>query len=280
MTDPGTLQRSTSATRRVAPRVWMGIVALIGYVLFAAALGNVLGGLAGEGDDLGEFALSHLVPLPVAIAVAVVFIRWAGWSGPVWRETPTFRLTPHRRWLLAIPVCALLIPLGEAFTVPWADRAVSFVLVVALGTLMVGLGEELVCRGILLVSLRERHGELVTLLGTAALFALAHVYSSIWHGLQPATVAFQVAALAMSGVTYYWIRRVTGRLWVGVLVHAFTDFVLYVGSEAGNSTEAMGATVDTGNPVSVTAQVLLAALAAISIVSVIREDRRSRRRAA
>lgn len=279
MTDPGTLQRSTSATRRVDAKVWIGILALVAYIVFAAGLGNLLGDLADEGDDLGEFALSHLIPLPIAIALALAFVNWAGWSRPVWRETPTFRLRPHRWWLIAIPVCALLVPLGEAFTVPWADRAVTFVLVVALGTLLVGLGEELVCRGILVVSLRERHGELVTMLGTAALFALAHVYSSLWHGLQPAVIAFQVAALALSGVTYYWVRRVTGRLWVGVLLHAFTDFVLYVGSGAGNSAEAMDTTVDAGNPVSLTAQVLLAVLAAISVVSVVLEDRRTRRRA-
>jgi membrane protease YdiL (CAAX protease family) len=265
-----------TGTRRVRPRVWIGLVAVLIYIGFAAGLGNVLGGLAGD-DATAEFALSHLIPLPVAIAAAMAFVRWVGWWQPVWRETPTVRLTPRRWWLVSIPVLALLVPLGQAATIPWHGRAVSFILIAAVATLLVGLGEELVFRGILLVTVRERHGELVTLLVTAVVFALAHVFASVWHDVPPAVIAFQVAVLAMTGVGYYWVRRVTGRLWVAVLLHAFTDFVLYVGSEAGNPAEALATTSDAGNPVSVTAQILLGIAITASIVSVIREDIRARR---
>lgn len=268
----------TTETRRVRPRIWIGLVAVLIYIGFAAGLGNVVGGLAGD-DATAEFALSHLIPLPIAIAAALAFVRWAGWRQPVWRETPTVRLTPRRWWLVSIPVLAVLVPLGQAVTIPWGDRAISFILIVAIGTLLVGLGEELVFRGILLVTVRERHGELVTLLVTAVVFALAHVFGSVWYGLPPAAIAFQVAVLAMIGVGYCWVRRVTGRLWVAVLLHAFTDFVLYVGSEAGNPAAAMATTSDATNPVSVTAQILLAIAITASVISVIREDIRTRRHA-
>ena len=269
----------TPASPRVRPRIWIGLVAVVIYIAFAAILGNALGALAPADDTTAEFALSHLIPLPIAIALALGFVGWAGWSSRVWRETPTVRLTPRRWWLLSIPILAALVPLGQSLAIPWADRAVSFLLIIAVGTLLVGLGEELVVRGILLVSVRERHGEVVTMLVTAGVFALAHVYSSIWHGLEPAAIAFQVSVLAMTGITYYWIRRVTGRLWAVVLVHAFTDFVLYVGSEAGNPAEALSTASAAGNPVTVTAQILLVAATVASIVSVIREDLRTRRAA-
>lgn len=276
MTTP---MQQTTDTRRVRPRIWIGLVAVIVYVAFAAGLGNVLGGQAGD-DATAEFALSHFIPLPIAIAGALLFVRWAGWWQPVWRETPTVRLTPRRWWLVSIPALIALLSIAQAVTIPWAERALSVILIIAAGTLLVGLGEELVCRGILLVSVRERHGELVTMLVTAFVFALAHVYSSIWHGLSPAAIAFQVAALAMSGVGYYWVRRVTGRLWVAVVLHAFTDFVLYVDSEAGNAASAMASTADAGNPVTATAQLLLIIAVTASVVSVIREDNRTRRHAA
>ena len=272
--------RPTLEAPRLRPRIWIGLLSVVVYIVFAAVLGNVLGGLAPTDDSTAEFALSHLIPLPFAIGLALVFVRWAGWWERVWHEAPTVRLTPRRWWLVSIPVLAVLVPLGQALTIPWGDRAVSFLLIVALGTLLVGLGEELVVRGILLVSVRERHGELVTMLITAGVFALAHVYSSIWHGLAPAAIAFQVSVLALSGITYYWVRRVTGRLWAVVLVHAFTDFVLYVGSEAGNPADALTSSSDAGNPVTVTAQLLLIVAAVVSIVSVIREDLRNRRGAA
>lgn len=273
----GNASEALAAVPRVRPRVWIGIAAVVVYVLFAAGLGNLLGDLAADDDVVREFALSHLIPLPIVIALTLLFVRWAGWWRPVWKETPTPRLTPRRWWLVAIPVLALLLPMGQIVTIPWSDRAVAFLLVVAIGTLLVGLGEELVFRGVLLVSIRENHGEAVTMLGTALLFALAHVFSSLWLGLDPAFIVIQVAALAMTGVTYYWVRRVTGRLWVGVLLHAFTDFVLYVASGAGNQADALDNT-SAGNPVSVTAQILLAIATAVSVISVIREDLRTRRR--
>lgn len=112
--------------------------------------------------------------------------------------------------------------------VAWAERSLGVIAVVALGTLLVGVGEELAIRGILLTAVRARHGEFVTLLVTALVFALAHIPGSIISGLPMAFIALQVGGLAIAGATYYWIRRVTGRLWVGILVHAFTDWVLYL----------------------------------------------------
>jgi membrane protease YdiL (CAAX protease family) len=263
--------------KRVRPRVWIGLLAVLVYLAFAAVLGNVLGALAAPSDAAAEFTLSHLIPLPIAIVLGLLFVRWAGWWDSIWRETPTPRETPHRRWLIAIPVLLVLVPLGQVWSVPWADRAVSFILIAAVGTLLVGLGEELYFRGILLVSVRERHSELVTTLTTAFVFAIAHVLSSFWHGVPLAAIGFQVAVLLMNGILYYWVRRVTGRLWVGVLVHAFTDFILYMGSGAGNPSAGMQSSVDVGNPVTVISQLLLGIAAAASIVSVIREDRRIRK---
>lgn len=265
----------SAGDRKLRPRIWIGLVAVAIYLLFAALLGNLLGGLAAPDDVTAEFALGHLIPLPIAIVLAVVFVRRSGWTG-VWRETPTLRMTPRRRWLASIPVLMVLVALAQAPSIPWADRAIDFLLLVALGTLLVGLGEELVVRGILLVSVRERHGETLTMLVTALVFAFAHVFSSIWHGLPLAAIAFQVSVLMMNGILYYWVRRVTGRLWAAVLVHALTDFMLYVEAGASNAAEAAPSGLDPSNPVLVISEMLLLVAAAASVVSVIREDRRTR----
>lgn len=264
---------------RVRPQIWIGLGAVAVYVVFAAVLGNALGALAGPDDPTREFALSHLIPLPIAILLGLLLVHRAGWSGRVWREQPTPEMTPRRLWLVAIPLLAVLVPLGQVFTIPWAERALDVILIIAVGTLLVGLGEELYLRGILLVTVRERHGELVVMLVTASVFALAHIVGSLWHAVPPAVIAFQVSFLFLTGIVYYWVRRVSGRLWVAVLVHAFTDFVLYLGSAAGNPSEALATSADTGNPVTVVAQILLIVAVLLSIVSVIREDLRNRRAA-
>ncbi|WIB33081.1 type II CAAX endopeptidase family protein [Curtobacterium sp. MCSS17_005] len=261
---------------RVPRTIWVGLLAVVVYLLFAAVLGNILGDLA-DGDT-ASFALSHLIPLPIAIVLALLFVRWSGWAG-VWSEVPTFRMQPRRWWLVVIPVLAVALPLGQVADIDWGTRSAGVVVTIVVGTILVGFGEELSLRGILLTAVRGRHGEFVTLVVTAVTFALAHVVGSIWGGVPLAGIAFQVAALTSTGVTYYWIRRVTGKLWVGIAVHALTDCVLYLTSSASSASEALinGPGTITNQTFLATVQVLLIIAVLVSVVSVIREDRRSQR---
>lgn len=145
---------------------------------------------------------------------------------------------------------------------------------------MVGFGEELVIRGVLLTAVRARHGEFVTLLITTTVFALAHIPGSIIAGVPPPFIAFQVLGLTTVGATYYWIRRVTGRLWAAMLVHALTDFVLYLsaGSDTPTTPTSQEYTAPDSGFLGIIG-VLLWIVLAIGVVSVIREDRRKQTRA-
>ena len=266
-----------TAVRTAKPRTtWIALCAVVVYILLAAGLGNLLSGMVDDTQVVAQFALGHFIPLGIGIAFLLVFLRWTGWGRDVWRERPTPTLTPRRWWLVSIPALAVLIPVTELGDVPWASRSAGFIAVIALGTLMVGFGEELAIRGILLTAVRAHHRELVVLLVTAAVFALAHIPGSLIAGAPPAVIAIQVTALAAVGATYYWIRRVTGLLWVGMLIHAFTDWVLYLGSEAGAPAVSVPHEhATTGSPLAAVPEVLLWLLLALAVVSVIREDRRT-----
>lgn len=270
-----TTSTPTAGPDRIRRTIWVALLMVVFYVFCAAVLGNLFGELAGD-DDTAEFVLSHFIPLPIAIVLGLLFVRWARWDG-IWSETPTVSMRPRRLWLILIPVLATIIPIGNAFDVDWPSQSVSTVLLVAGGVLMVGFGEELYLRGILLTAVRARHGELVTLLVTSIVFALAHVLSSIWADVPFGRIVFQVFGLTMAGIAYYWLRRVTGRLWVGVLVHAFTDGVLYLGSDISRPSEALTHHATSSNETFlIVVQVVLIVLSVISIVSVVREDRRHR----
>ncbi|WP_460796942.1 CPBP family intramembrane glutamic endopeptidase [Microbacterium sp. GXF0217] len=268
---------------RSRPRsIWLALLAVVVYVLLAAGLGNLLSGLVSDDQELAQFSLGHFIPLAVAIVGLLLFLRWTGWGADVWREPPTPTLTPRRWWLVSIPVLVVLLPLSQLGDVPWMSRSIGFVLVIAAGTLMVGFGEELLIRGVLLTTIRARHGELVTLLVTSVVFALAHIPGSIIGGASLGAIAFQVSFLAASGAAYYWVRRVTGRLWVAMLAHALTDWVLYLASGAGTPAASLPQTHSSEDPnmFAVTFQVLLLIATTMSVISVIREDRRHKRSAA
>ncbi len=267
---------SESVVTSGRPRsIWLALAAVVVYVLLAAGLGSLLSGLVSDEQELAQFSLGHFIPLAIAIIGLLLFLRWAGWGEDVWRERPTPTLTPRRWWLVSIPVLVVLLPISQFGDVPWASRPIGYVLVIAAGTLMVGFGEELLIRGVLLTAVRARHGELIALLGTSLVFALAHIPGSIIAGASLATIAFQVSFLAAAGAAYYWGRRVTGRLWVAMLAHAFTDWVLYLASRAGTPGASMPHDhAGSPNPIQATVQIMLLVATTVSIISVIREDRR------
>lgn len=271
---------TTVASRPRRFRVVAALAAVLVYVLLAAGLGNLLSGLVGDDQEAAQFALGHLIPLPIGIVLLVLYVRWAGNSSAVWRERPTLTLTPHRWYLLAIPVLAVGISIAGTTEVPWAERGLGIIALVTVGTLLVGFGEELAVRGILLAAVRERHGELVTLLATSFVFALIHIPGSIIAGNSPVFIVIQVAGLMVGGATYYWIRRVTGRLWVGAVVHAFSDWVLYLAMNDVVPATSMPQDHTATDTILGDAELVLWFFLAISVISVIREDHRNRQQRA
>ncbi|ANJ28036.1 CPBP family intramembrane glutamic endopeptidase [Agromyces aureus] len=263
------------APGRVARTFWVGLAAAAVYVLIAAGLGNLMDVLVPTESPELEFALSHLVPLPIALALGLWFARWSGWWSDIWRQRPVTSQPPRRYWMLAVPVLLLVGPVLGLFDVPWSDRSVGLVLLLALGCLLVGLGEELFYRGIIRVSIRARHGEFVALLVTSLLFGLSHSVGSMINGVPAGAIAFQVAVTAFDGALYYVVFRATGRLWVPVLIHAITDCTLYLQSDEWSA--ATGHAVPDPGPVAIGAQFVLGALLIAAVVSFLLEDARARR---
>jgi len=280
MTSPADRPEVDTALRsadRVPRTFWVGLAALVVYVLLAAGLSNLLVDLIQPDTPAAEFALAHFVALPILIVAGLLFARWSGWWNDIWTEpAPAARPgTPRRRWLWAVPILLLINPILGLIATPWTERPVDYILIAAVGCVMIGVGEELYCRGILRVSLRARHGLFLTVLVTSLLFGVAHAFGSLTHGVPVPIVAFQVSVTAMNGVMFYAAFLATGRLWVPMLLHAFTDFSLYV--QSGGTDAAPGhAGVDLG-PVSAVVQVALTAFALIFLISAAREDLRNRK---
>jgi Predicted protease of the Abi (CAAX) family len=245
------------------------MVAVGFYVAIAAGLAAVLDAALGPAPDpVVELALTHVVPLPLAIAAGLVFARRAGWWAEVWTEPNVLHGPMRRRWMLLVPVAIAAQIVLLLISTPWPTLSGSSIGVGLLCYLLVGLGEELYFRGILLVAARGHHGETVTLLVTAFTFGFAHTLGAALHGLPAGAIAFEVAVTAMLGVVLYAARRATGTLWVPILLHALGDYARWLSS--GDGQDHIG-----GADASV--QVVLGVLATAVLVSTIREDRRMRK---
>ncbi len=100
--------------------------------------------------------------------------------------------------------------------------------------LFVGVFEELLTRGVLLVGLRRRLPEFGVWIASCVLFGLLHLLN-ILAGAAVGATLLQVGFAASFGSTLYLARRLTGNLLLPVLLHAFWDF----------GSIAVSATVDT-----------------------------------
>jgi len=263
----------TSTGFRLRPRIWVGLVAVAFYVFLAGWVGQYLGELAPEGDSLADFALGHFIPLPIGIGAALLFLHLSRWQRAVW-TSPSVIGERRRWWMLAIPVLFLIQIVIGLSTENWQSKLPSTVMIVLAGTLLVGIGEELYLRGILRVSVLERHGEFAALLITSIVFGLAHTVKFLFEGLPVGLVLFQIVFLAMDGALFYGALRATGTLWVPIVLHALNDFQLYLhaGTDGGAPAPEFG-----NDPITIGSELILMALSVALVISTIRNDLRRRK---
>lgn len=250
----------------------MGIAAAVLYVLIAAVAGNLLDPLAG-GDEALDFVITTWVPVAVLIVIGVLFARRAGWLREAW--TAPSPLSERRRWwLLSIPALLIIQIILILFDVPWSERAVPLVLIYLIGSLLIGIGEELYFRGIFRVAMRGHHGELAALLVTSIAFGLAHTVGYLFNGVPLGATALSVAFLAMNGALFYGTLRATGTLWIPILLHGLGDFARFMqqGGSAHEEAQSFG-----GDAATAAVEFALIGLSIALVVSIARSDQHDRK---
>lgn len=227
----------SAAAGRAGQRVRPGVLVALGVVVVYAALiavDDVLPG--GSGEDIADPALSflrsHVLPLGTIAALLVLFVTRAGWSREVWRERPEQRVP---RWWLAFPVLYVAVVAGNLTQADWS-QATTLLLVLLVGTLLVGFTEELAVRGILLTGARASMPELPAFLLTCLVFGALHGLNLLT-GAPLVPTLLQMAAPTGFGGIYYAVRRSTGRLWPAMPLHALNDFSLYAGGADADATD-------------------------------------------
>ncbi|UOE43572.1 CPBP family intramembrane glutamic endopeptidase [Agromyces larvae] len=256
-------------TDRVPRVLWVGLVAALVYYVVAGGGGAVFNTtLPSDIDPVASLALSHLTILPVLIAIGLAFAWFSGWWRDIWTTPRISSSRPRRWWLYVVPLVLALQVVVMLVDAPWASLSAAYIFVGLIAYLLVGLGEELFFRGILLQSVRSHHGETVTLLVTAFVFGLGHSVNSAFLGVPVSGIAFQVIVTAAAGVLYYAAFRVTGTLWVPIVLHGLGDYGRWLLGGDGQ---------DHTTPGDIWLQGISWVLAVAVLVSTIREDRRTHR---
>jgi uncharacterized protein len=249
---------------RVRPRPSLAFAIGFGYAVLFLVL-ELIGNI--DYDKIGESTHNVIrgVVIPVAIgsAVLAVLTTALGWWKPVLSELPSDPPKPPR-WLLVIPGLVLLIGLVGIPYGNLGDIGGSYLLWLALGTLLVGFSEELVFRGLAVVGFRGGYSEVRVWIWSSVLFGLLHgVNVVLGQGIVP-TIRQVIFAFVLGSI-FYAIRRTTGTIIVGMVLHGLWDFSAFArAAEAGTS--ATRGTVDIASAGVGLVQSLLAFVAVVLFI--------------
>lgn len=199
---------------------WRSLLAvLVYYGLYQ--LGSLLFGplYAATEDPALKILIGTGLPIALGCAILVAF----GWSLGWLREL--FGPQPIRGswWMWIAVVAVLLFNVLRFATTDYAKAGAGVVIAWLVAGLFIGLAEELLTRGFVVVLMRRAgYREIVVALISALLFAVLHA-GNLFSGQPLGATLLQVVYTFAFGLCMYLTLRVTGRLIWPVLLHASTD---------------------------------------------------------
>jgi membrane protease YdiL (CAAX protease family) len=221
----------TAGIRRISIRRYLGIevgylavlllAELVSWMAFGGGGSTAAGGTAGSATytETGAIWARTVVPVGASLVFVVVVVTRLGWWRPVLHDHK-----PVRRWVWVVPGVLALTALAATNYPGLAETSAAFVASLLLGTMLIGLTEELMSRGVGVTAFRVNgYGERAVALWTSLIFGLSHAASLLGGPVG----LIQVAYTTVGGVLFYLTRRVTGGLVGAVLIHGLWDFGLF-----------------------------------------------------
>lgn len=201
-------------------KMWHFLVLVVLYLAIVqglAALLNTGHDASNAVSSVENIIRSIIIPVALASTFTLAIVSYLG----AWKEIFTNSL-PVRRWLMAIPAILLITIIVITNYPGLTDKGLEFTLLLLVGTLMVGFGEELMFRGLGVIAFRNSgYSEFQVGLWTTIIFAVAHATNIFTAG---PSALIQVLATAGTGLIFYFILRSTGALFVAMLAHGLWDF--------------------------------------------------------
>lgn len=210
-------------------------------VLYAAVflVAGLISGVDYDNISQSSSNVVGFVVIPVGLGILVtlaVTARW-GWWHQLFHEDD--RLTrPRWRWLIPAFVSGTI--LVTLIVAPWDEFPVGLVLLILIGTLMVGFAEEIIFRGYVLLGARARYTEVGAWFFSSAAFGLLHGLNII-SGQAVGLTLKQIVLAFVLGSGFYLIRRITGLLVVCMVLHGLWDFSTFIGAGRGDHAEGIAA---------------------------------------
>lgn len=200
---------------RVTPRLWMAIPAVVVTLALSIVIGPLVASALAPKGDLVVFGLI-VIGLVLIVTLPILFLL--GWLRPVFFEQKRVRGI-----LPTVLAFGPVLYLGYlAVTARWSEIPVGTVLTAILLAAIAGIGEELTFRGVAVVTLRAKLSEVWVAVVPSVVFGLVHLLN-LGGDLPTSEVLYQVFYAILFGFAAYALRRVTGGLFIPILIHTLNN---------------------------------------------------------
>jgi membrane protease YdiL (CAAX protease family) len=220
---------------RVKPSIWLAFFIYFGYVVIFTAtwIINKVEYL-NIGKNAETARLWYATPTLLGCLFLVITISYLGWwrivlfdkikSGPIWA------------WLLPIVMAGLI--LLKLVHLKTENISQDLWLWSMLGAIGVGLGEEMITRGSMVVALRTQFSEGKVWLFSTLLFSALHI-PNVFFGVPFTSMLIQLVLTFIMGSALYVIRRLSGTLLLPMLLHGLWDTSLFLNQASGSEKSAL-----------------------------------------
>ena len=216
---------------RVQPKAVISLVLLVLYMAIVAVIWSINNvDYDTVGDTTSNIVKGIVVPVGIGAAFLSVAATWLGW----WRPALTEETKTGPRWAILLPVAMFVFVLLGVSGIDFGSDSAKVLPMLALGTALVGFSEEFLTRGLMVVGFRGSMSEVWVWFLTALMFGLLHGLN-VFFGQSVGATAFQMGFAFVLGSAFYLVRRITGLLVVGMVIHALWDFGA-IGTDATGGT--------------------------------------------
>ncbi|PIE31367.1 MAG: hypothetical protein CSA55_05890 [Ilumatobacter coccineus] len=166
--------------------------------------------------------MTVLVYFQIAATISALVFYMLFFRGQAFRK-PRMNLFLVEFFVAAIVLVVLQITLGK-----YGDADMSLIWTIVGTTIMVGIGEEMIFRGILMGAVREKRGAYVAVLWSAGVFGFLHS-TNILGGQAVGPTLAQVLSAGLSGVLYAWVVIKVRNVIPTMVYHAVWDMFILLG---------------------------------------------------
>lgn len=140
-------------------------------------------------------------------------------------------------FIIEMLIAVFIIALLQIFTGDYKNKDIVLILYIVFTTLLVGISEELMFRGIVLTAFinREKHYAIVV---SSAMFSILH-FVNILGGLPTKDMLNQMMLTYLVGIVFAFVFIKTNNLLLLMIYHSFWDMLLIVSSYVPSSLAAL-----------------------------------------